>query len=168
MFTMQKKTKDIFDFKKAQNLTAWRIVNDGVMGGVSTSELYRTDEKTGVFKGNVSLENYGGFAMIQCATALKNVKSHSKILLTIKGDGKNYQFRIKNDKGNYYSYVQNFKTSGKEETIVLELSNFEPAFRGRKLNMSNFNSDEIAQIVILIGNKKAEAFKLEIFKIVLE
>ncbi|WP_286938426.1 MULTISPECIES: hypothetical protein [unclassified Algoriphagus] len=36
------------------------------------------------------------------------------------------------------------------------------AFRGRDLNMENFPGDQVEEIAFLIGNKKAESFKLEI------
>ena len=39
----------------------WRIVNDGVMGGLSSSKAIVKDDKI-IFNGNVSLENNGGFA----------------------------------------------------------------------------------------------------------
>jgi hypothetical protein len=35
-----------------------------------------------------------------------------------------------------------------------------PAFRGRKLNIGNFNADTIEQLAFLIGNKKNEKFQL--------
>jgi NADH dehydrogenase [ubiquinone] 1 alpha subcomplex assembly factor 1 len=34
------------------------------------------------------------------------------------------------------------------------------SFRGRKLDMKNFNSDYFEQITFLFGNKKDENFKL--------
>jgi hypothetical protein len=37
-----------------------------------------------------------------------------------------------------------------------------PAFRGRKLSISNFDQDQIEELAFLIGNKKAQEFKLEI------
>ena len=43
-----------------------------------------------------------------------------------------------------------------------------PAFRGRKLQMNNFSSESIQELAFLIGNKKAQNFKLEIDKIYLE
>lgn len=41
----------------------------------------------------------------------KNISSFSKIVLRVKGDGKKYQFRIKNKIQDYYSYVIEFETS---------------------------------------------------------
>lgn len=154
----------IFDFNSAQNSNSWRIVNDDVMGGKSTSKISIIDNK-GVFQGEVSLENNGGFAMTQYNCELSDVKKFQKIVIHLKGDGKTYQFRIKENRYSRYSYVQNFKTSGKEEVIELSLKDFKPQFRGMKLNMSKFNKNRIEQIALLIGDKKDEKFKIELTKI---
>lgn len=150
----------IFNFEKDVNTDNWYVLNDNVMGGVSTSRIYVSNDGYGVFEGSVSLENNGGFAMTQYNCAITNVKKYTKIILKVKGDGKTYQFRVKDNRNNYYSYIQNFETTGKNQTIELQLSDFEPYFRGRKLNMANYNENTIEQVAILIGNKKAETFKL--------
>ncbi len=157
----------IFDFNSAQNINSWRIVNDDVMGGRSSSMLSLINKK-GVFKGKVSLENNGGFAMTQLDSKINNIKNYKKIVLKIKGDGKTYQFRIKEKRFNMYSYTQNFKTSGKEEEIVLYLKDFKPQFRGRKLDMPNFGKDIIEQVAILIGDGKNEEFEIQINTITLK
>ena len=43
----------------------WGIVNDGVMGGISQSNIYLNEANNIIFAGNVSLENNGGFASIR-------------------------------------------------------------------------------------------------------
>lgn len=157
----------IFNFKTDKDFKYWRIVNDGVMGGLSTSKFYKDNDGYGVFEGVVSLENNGGFAMVQYNCNV-DVNSAKYIVMKIKGDGKTYQLRIKDKRNTYYSYVQNFKTTGNNETITLNLSDFQPYFRGRKLQMTNFNDNQIEQIAILIGNKKEESFKLSIESISLK
>ena len=42
------------------------------------------------------------------------------------------------------------------------------SFRGRRLNMKNFNENYLEQITILIGNKRNENFNLLIDSIILE
>ena len=42
------------------------------------------------------------------------------------------------------------------------MSDMYPAFRGRRLNMNNLQPNAIQEIAFLIGNKKAETFRLEI------
>ena len=157
----------IFDFNTTENTNLWRIVNDDVMGGKSTSMMSLIN-KTGVFQGEVSLENNGGFAMTQLDCKLIGVNNFQKLVIDIKGDGRTYQFRIKENRYSRYSYVQNFKTSGKEETIVFYLKDFAPQFRGVKLGMANFEKDVIEQVAILIGDKKNEKFELQINKITLK
>ena len=43
-----------------------------------------------------------------------------------------------------------------------------PTYRGRSLNIPNFSANEIQEVRFLIGNKRAENFRLEIDKIVLK
>ena len=48
----------VVDFIEGEGVL-WSIVNDGVMGGRSTSKISLTDERTALFTGFVSLENNG-------------------------------------------------------------------------------------------------------------
>ncbi|MCC8359772.1 CIA30 family protein [Salinimicrobium sediminilitoris] len=155
----------IFDFNKESNIREWVIVDDVVMGGRSSGEISLNEDGHGVFEGEVSLENNGGFSSVRYRTGRIAVKDHSKVVVRLKGDGKEYQFRIKGDTGDEYSYVVPFSTSGKWEEIEIELKDMYPTFRGRKLDMPNFSNDHFEEIAFLIGNKKKEKFKLVIDRI---
>jgi len=157
-----------FDFSEQQDWSQWKIQNDTVMGGRSASQLVRNDAGNGVFKGAVSLENNGGFAMVEYYFDEWNVTDFSKVLLRLKGDGKRYQFRIKNKRSDSHSYIHYFETSGEWEIIAIPLEDMFPQFRGRKLDRANFNADQIEGIAFFIGNKKAQDFALEIDKIMFE
>lgn len=154
----------IFDFNSKSDVSSWKIVNDDVMGGVSSSS-FRLKDEVGLFKGNVSTANYGGFASVRYRMNPADVKHFNAIKLTIKGDGKDYQFRLKHKTSDYYSFIQTFSTSGEWQTITLNLNEFYPSFRGRKLDIPNFNKNSITEISFLIANKKNEAFELQIDKI---
>ncbi|MDC8004148.1 CIA30 family protein [Aureisphaera galaxeae] len=165
---LQSNSMMLFDFKQDQALTNWRVVDDVVMGGRSDGKLYISKEGHGIFTGEVSLENNGGFSSARYRFETINTQELSKVALRVKGDGKSYQFRVKRSRSDYYSYIGYFKTSGSWETIEIPLATLYPAFRGRKLNMSNFPGDYIEEIAILIGNKKNENFRLEIDRITLK
>lgn len=152
--------REIYNFSNQSNLKEWRIVNDGVMGGISRSSLTITETGEGKFSGHVSLENYGGFASVQLDTNLKLAEQKTFVVLRVKGDGKNYEFRLKGLSSQAESYVHQFKTSGEWETIKLEIAAFFPQFRGRKLSSPNFNFESIAQVSFLIANKQEEDFEL--------
>ena len=158
----------IFDFKENSNLNNWQIVDDVVMGGRSQGNFKINEFGNGVFYGNVSLENNGGFSSLRYQFDKKDISSFSKIVLRVKGEGKKYQFRIKNKIQDYYYFVIEFETSKNWQEIELEISDMYPAFRGRRLNMNNFSSDFIEEIRFLIGNKKNQSFQLEIDKIYLK
>jgi len=160
--------KEIYNFSTQSNIKEWRIVNDGVMGGKSKSSLVLTDAGHGQFSGHVSLANNGGFASIQLNTTIKLAKEKAFIVLRVKGDGKSYEFRLKGDISQSESYVHQFTTSGEWENIKLEISEFFPQFRGRKLNIPNFHFESIAQLSFLIANKQDEDFELLIDWIGLE
>jgi NADH dehydrogenase [ubiquinone] 1 alpha subcomplex assembly factor 1 len=158
----------LYTFSKQTNVSDWRIVNDGVMGGVSSSSLLLTEAGHGRFFGHVSLDYNGGFASIQLDKTVKRPADKKFIVLRVKGDGKAYEFRLKGASSQYESYVKQFTTTGEWETITLAISDFYPQFRGRKLNMPNFNFSSIEQMSFLIANKQEEDFELLIDWIGLE
>ena len=166
LFGMQQEI--IFDFNKDSNIKDWRIVNDGVMGGLSDGLFKLSSKGHGVFFGHVSTKNNGGFSMVRYPIQELKSDKNSKIILNIKGDGKKYQLRIKNKQENFYSYINIFQTSGDWEEIVIPIKNMFPSFRGRKLDQANFSHDKIEEIAFLIGNKKEEDFRLMIDSIELK
>jgi len=159
---------EIYTFTSQSKVNEWRIVNDGVMGGLSKSSLVLTDDGYGQFSGHVSLENSGGFASIQLNKSITVEEEKRFIVLRVKGDKKAYEFRLKGEVSQYESYVHQFTTTGEWENIKLPLSDFYPQFRGRKLNIPNFNFKSIEQVSFLIANKQEEDFKLLIDWIGLE
>lgn len=160
--------KMIYTFSKQTNIKEWRIVNDGVMGGVSKSSLMLTDAGHGQFSGHVSLANNGGFASVQLNKTIQLAEEDKFIVLRIKGDGKRYEFRLTGERLQSESYVHQFTTSGEWQNIKLAISEFYPQFRGRKLNLPNFNFKSIEQMSFLIANKQEEDFNLLIDWIGLE
>jgi len=158
----------IVDFTKNSKLFSWTIVNDVVMGGRSTSSITINSEGNAVFKGEVSLENNGGFSSLRHRFEKLDVSEFVTIKIRLKGDGKKYQFRIKPSRFNQYSYVQNFQTNGDWQIIELNLSDFTPVFRGRNLDMPNFSGKELEEVGFLIGNKQQEKFELMLDTIILE
>ncbi|AOW22037.1 CIA30 family protein [Urechidicola croceus] len=152
----------IIKFSSETNIKNWHVINDGVMGGLSQSKFYLNEDGKGVFKGEVSLENNGGFSTVKYKLKPLNVIDYSRVRIKLKGDGKRYQFRIKEKETDRHSYVSYFETSGEWEVIEFELDKLYPTLRGRKLVIPNFESEVIGEIGFLIGNKKNEKFELKI------
>ena len=158
----------IYDFQKDAPTTNWRVVDDGVMGGLSQGKLKVDNEGNGLYCGTVSTENNGGFSSLRYRFDAIEASEDQSIVLRIKGDGKKYQFRVKDKVNQYYSYIYTFQTSGEWQTVKIPLAEMYPSYRGRKLNTPNFKHSQIEEVAFLIGNKKAESFELIIDKIELE
>lgn len=158
----------LFNFSATEDWSEWKTVNDVVMGGNSTSQLESSTSGNGIFTGSVSLENNGGFASLRYRFEAKDIEDYRKANILLKGDGKKYQFRMKADPEDRASYIYTFETTGDWQTVEVPLKEMQPVYRGKKLDLPNFSSHTIQEIRFLIGNKKAEAFRLEINKIELQ
>ena len=152
----------IFDFDKNSKIRDWRIVDDVVMGGVSKSNITINKGSHGVFSGHVSLDNNGGFSSVRHQFSSLNVSSYNKFIIRIKGDGKNYQFRVKSKLNEYHSYKYEFSTNKTWQIIEIPFDELKATFRGRLLDMDSFSNNILEEIGFLISNKKEEYFKLEI------
>ncbi|PHQ28609.1 CIA30 family protein [Leeuwenhoekiella nanhaiensis] len=150
----------IFNFSNESDISNWRVVNDTVMGGVSNADFQLNEAGNGEFTGYVSLENNGGFSSVQYAFNPLKVSPEDVIEIRVKGDGKTYQFRVKDRTSTRHSYISEFTTTGAWQTLRIPLKNMYPQFRGQRLRRPNFDKDQIEQITFLIGNGKAQDFKL--------
>jgi NADH dehydrogenase [ubiquinone] 1 alpha subcomplex assembly factor 1 len=155
----------LFNFQKSGELNDWLIVNDGVMGGLSQSEIVLSDNNTAVFQGTVSLENNGGFSSTRTSPRSYNLAGFDGISVRLKGDGKKYQFRLRtNDRFDGIAYRYHFKTDINKWIIIrVPFNECVPVFRGRVLDdVEPISPNKIQQIGFLISDKQAGSFKLEI------
>ncbi|NBB89135.1 MAG: CIA30 family protein [Bacteroidetes bacterium] len=152
----------LFDFSSDSDISSWRIVDDGVMGGLSQGHFQLTDDGHGLYSGQISLKNNGGFSSLRYNPQVVRLDGEKEVVLHIKGDGKRYQCRLKSSDSDAHSYAHFFETSGEWETVRIPLSQFYPTFRGRTLDRPNYPAQKLAEFGILFGNKKAEDFQLQI------
>tara|TARA_B100001057_G_C22545284_1_gene831282 strand:- start:94 stop:603 length:510 start_codon:yes stop_codon:yes gene_type:complete len=155
----------IFNFNKNSSISNWIVVDDVVMGGKSNGNFQLNKNGKGVFSGKISLDNNGGFSSVRYGFNKFNIEKFKSIVLKIKGDGKNYQFRIKHKSSDYASYITSFSSSGEWQEIKIPLNSMYPSFRGRKLDEPNFFHKSIEEVTFLIANKKNEEFIILIDKI---
>lgn len=162
--SVEKRTMELlFDFD--QDGAGWRIIDDGVMGGESRGEwLLRGG--SGFFKGELSLENNGGFSSVRSEPLQVTPQaSISAFRIRVRGDGRTYQLRVRADADfDGISYRSEFATrAGEWQEISLDLGAFEPVFRGRVLkDCPALRGDMITTVGFLLADKKAGAFHLEV------
>jgi len=157
--------KTLFDFQAATNAPAWEVVNDDVMGGVSTSQFQVLTNGGAVFSGTVRLENNGGFASVRSAPVRENLTGLTAFVLRVRGDGRRYKFSVRTGAGfDTPLYQCSFATKqGEWEEHRLAFSDFIPTFRGRVLtDVPPLNPVKATSVGFLIADKQAGPFRLEI------
>ena len=153
-------TQTLYSFSQAGAANDWRIQDDTVMGGRSDGNMEVNDDGQLRFHGEVSLENNGGFSSVMhVPNSPYTVAGQSAFHVRLKGDGKDYAFRVKGPNGRH-SYGFTFPTKGKWEVITIPFAAMKATFRGRSVDVPNYDGEDIREIQILIGNKKAESFEL--------
>ncbi len=155
----------LFDFQTATNSTAWQVVNDDVMGGVSTSQFQILTNGGAIFSGVVSLENNGGFASVRSSPVRENLSGTDAFVLRVRGDGRHYKFTVRTESGfDAPNYQAEFTTKrGAWEEHQLTFKDFVPTFRGRVLTeVPPLNPAKITSVGLLISDKRAGPFRLEI------
>lgn len=163
MLSSNGQTLDIVFPEKEIGVDNWNIVNDGVMGGISTSTLSINSDSNLIFKGYLSLENNGGFASSRMSikkNILDNVKSFK---IKFKGDGNTYKLRLRQD-NKRVSYSCDFKSVKNKWTEVdIPIKDFKATWRGYSYpNYSSIETDKINSIGLQISDKQEGNFTLEI------
>jgi hypothetical protein len=156
--------RTMIDFTTATNLATWQVVNDDVMGGRSSSHFQLTNG-VAVFRGEVSLENNGGFASVRSLPARHDLAGADAFLIRVRGDGRRYKFTVRTDLSlDRAIYQAAFTTRpGEWEEHRLPLKDFVPTFRGRVLTAEPpLDPAKVSSVGFLISDKQAGPFRLEI------
>jgi hypothetical protein len=158
----------IIDFSAGGDRGSWRVINDGVMGGLSQSEFLSDGDSAGVFRGGVSLENNGGFASVRTVPGDYGLGEFDGISLRVIGDGKLYSFRLRtDDRFDGVAWQSIFETRADTwVTVNLPFSEFEATWRGRRVpDAPALEPGRIRQLGFLIADKQAGTFRLEVGRI---
>jgi NADH dehydrogenase [ubiquinone] 1 alpha subcomplex assembly factor 1 len=150
---------------EANNGARWFVVDDVVMGGMSDGRVTYMDDGLLHFYGLVSTANNGGFSSIRMRPGSVELDEVEAFEIKLKGDGKAFQFRVKSDEYQRYSYAYTFKTSGEWEVIRIPFKEMQATFRGRKVDVPPYPGKKIDEVAFLIGNKINESFDLIVERI---
>lgn len=148
----------------------WQIVNDSVMGGMSTARVVVAPGGGLRFEGRVSLEHGGGFASARCAFSLPKAvsgKAVRGIALRVHGDGKHYRLTIftrsaTTNSREPYHYQGKFEANGGEQEIRLPLAVFKASLRGRQVAAPDLNPDLIIALGLQISDRQSGPFVIDL------
>lgn len=157
------------EFDDPHEQERWYAVNDGVMGGISQSG-FNVSQGEGRFHGEVSLENGGGFASVrrQPDGTESGFAQAKGIAITVRGDGRSYQLRLKSAAlGDSSAYRVTFTPSTDAwQTLTFPWAAFEAVRRGTVLSDAPpLAPEDIHQIGFLIADRTAGPFCLRVKRV---
>jgi hypothetical protein len=132
--------KVVFDFTdpspelRTQLKSVWGALDDVVMGGISASS-FQMGENYGLFSGNVSTDNSGGFASVRTKnfSPAWDLTGFAGVKLRVKGDGQRYKFFLRTEStwdGIGYSYSFD-TTADRWIDVIIRWTDFVPVFRAK-------------------------------------
>ncbi len=154
----------LFNFTTPEQASQWQSVNDGVMGGRSSGRSGITAQQTLRFEGNLSLANNGGFASIRTRSSRLALNNGDVLILRVQGDGREYSMNLYvPGRQTAFSFRANFQTVADQWLEVeLPLDQFVATSFGREQRGVQLNPNSVNSLGILIGDKRAGPFRLEI------
>lgn len=148
----------------------WRVVNDGVMGGVSTGQVTVEDGAV-TFVGELSLDNNGGFASIRTAPRSLQLGQATALQVTVLGDGRTWDLTLRRGDvpiraGSYRVAVT---TDTEPVTVEVPLAAFRPTSFGRPVAGApalDAAAERVDSIGFLLADKQPGPFRLAVLAVV--
>jgi len=158
-------TRLLFDFD-ATDSVKWTTVHDTVMGGRSDGRISLTDDGTLRFRGNISLENNGGFTSFRSRSLDLDLEDSEGVELRVKGDGRTYIFSTERSDVALFGggYWQRFETE-EDSWIKVRLpwDAFVPTSFGNVVKSApKFDPAMLTSMGVYLYDKKAGPFDLQI------
>ncbi len=153
-----------FSFEGTTTKPGWVVVNDGVMGGVSSSKV---GSSSGVLRwsGRVRLENNGGFASARSpslSTATNAALADgTSIQVRLRGTATTFNVTLQTAGQWYWAEVT--PSASTWTSVDIPYARFLPRTRfGEPLVGDAYRGQPLATIGVLISNGRAETFRLDI------
>lgn len=153
------------DFTSADDVRAWRAVNDGVMGGLSSGGP-DYEEDAMVFKGVINT-NGGGFSSLRAGAQPGALSDATGMRMRVKTDGRQYKLTLRSDaryRGRSVSFQAPLPVTkpNEWEDITILFSDLKASVFGRPVRGAEFNKDEVGEIGIIIADGKDGPFEMKI------
>jgi monofunctional biosynthetic peptidoglycan transglycosylase len=139
----------------------WRIINDTVMGGQSSSQFSALNDHAR-FSGTVSLDG-GGFASVRSPSGPDDLGGADRFVLMVRGDGKTYNFTAYTEAGGRVSYRRQFEAPAEWTRIEIPFGDLTPYRRGRRVpSAPDFDPSAVREVGFLIGDRQEGPFRLDV------
>ncbi|MEM9303811.1 MAG: CIA30 family protein [Pseudomonadota bacterium] len=152
----------LFDFSDPGEVRRFRVVLDGVMGGLSTGRVTQEADAL-VFTGETSLRNNGGFSSIRALVPAGTMAGYDALRIRVKGDGRTWILGATGNPGRRgSSFWQRFDTDeGEWMTVTVPINEMVRQYFGTPIQGS-LRPSGVRGVEFYIYDKKAGPFRLEV------
>ena len=154
----------LFDFRDAADVGTWRIINDTVMGGVSSSRFEATEDGA-AFTGDVSLDQGGGFVSMRSPKGSYDLSGGDGLRIWMRGSDKTFQLTVYTEPGGRVSYRAPFTPPSTTDWDGVDVffDDLTPFLRGRRVpDAPAFDPARVRAVGILLGDEQDGSFRLEL------
>lgn len=159
--------ESVFGFPGADDLDGWSVVNDTVMGGVSSGELAWVDGAM-AFTGELSLDNNGGFASVRSPFIDPAVAAAwadwDGLAVDVRGDGRRWAVEVRtfSEAGGWIAMVA--PPSDRFAVVEVSWATFEPVtrFLDPRPSPTPLDPTNIASVAFYLIDGIEAPFRLEV------
>lgn len=159
------------DFSQSSETSAWRIVNDGVMGGLSQGFISAPDGFMR-FSGVINT-NGGGFSSLRRWMEPGAFDGKDKVTFKLRSDGRAYALNLRTSaaiRGRSVAYRAAIPVTkpGEWAEVSVNLSDLRPTVFGRAVRAEKFDASDVRVMTIILADGKDGPFQLDIETIRME
>lgn len=154
-----------FDFGKSKAGESWFVMNDGVMGGLSSGEASLLENSLKL-AGEISLANRGGFSSVRSPWGKMDLSNFSKVNIRYRSTGQVVALALETNRRWWLPYylLDLQTTAGEWQTLSLELTDTKEISMvtptGNHLKQEQLS--EIIRIGFMTHEKKESPFEFEV------
>lgn len=149
----------------AQSVKSWTVYVDNVNGGTSTADVKTANGVTN-FSGSVTTAyqyGYAGLTMDGDPAFIDALKKAKGLRVTVKGDGKQYNFRVEtSDRPDYCFHEFTITAPAKEKTFEIPFSKLVQESWGAK---KVFKPELITTVSFQTVGQPISSFNLDVIKV---
>ncbi len=154
----------LFEFSDPDDIEPWRVVLDGVMGGLSTGNVQLEDDRL-IFSGETSLRNNGGFSSIRARIPAGSLAGYNALRIQVVGDGRSYILGASSRTGRGDSYWHRFETTaGESLTITVPIREMVRQYFGNPIR-GRLQPAQVAGLEFYVYDGQEGPFRLEVERI---
>ncbi|NQX96136.1 MAG: CIA30 family protein [Erythrobacter sp.] len=151
--------RPFIDFSSTEEFSRWRVVNDGVMGGLSSGAMRFEDGRV-TYAGAINT-NGGGFSSIRRPVARGTLAKAVALRVTHESDGRAYKLSLRSS-ARYRGRPISFQApiAAQSDTAIVRFDDLRASFRGYSMGNVPFDRAAVDEIGLILADGRDGPFEM--------